>query len=60
MPMVLHDVAIVPDDLAAGRPIEVLKPDNPGDRAEIHTLCPADHGVASAARVRLFIEFLAR
>lgn len=50
----------VADDLAAGRLIEVLKPYNAGDRVEIHALYPADHGVAAAARVRVFIDFLTR
>jgi DNA-binding transcriptional LysR family regulator len=48
----------VADDLAAGRLVEVLKPYNPGDRVEVHALYPADHGVAAAARVRVFIDFL--
>jgi DNA-binding transcriptional LysR family regulator len=50
----------VADDLAAGRLIEVLKLYNPGDRVEVHALYPADHGVAVAARVRVFIDFLTR
>jgi DNA-binding transcriptional LysR family regulator len=50
----------VADDLAAWRLVEVLKLYNPGDRVEIHALCPADHGVAAAARVRVFIDFLTR
>jgi DNA-binding transcriptional LysR family regulator len=50
----------VEDDLATGRLVEVLKPYNPGDRVEIHALYPADHGVAAAARVRVFIDFLMR
>jgi DNA-binding transcriptional LysR family regulator len=48
----------VADDLAAGRLVEVLQPYNPGDRVEIHALYPANHGVAVAARVRVFIDFL--
>ena len=48
----------LPDDLAAGRLVEVLQPYNPGDRVEVHALYPADHGVAVAARVRVFIDFL--
>jgi DNA-binding transcriptional LysR family regulator len=48
----------VTDDLAAGRPVEVLGPYNSGNRVEIHALYPADHGVAAAARVRVFIDFL--
>ena len=50
----------VADDLAAGRLVEVLQPYNPGDRVEVHALYPADHGVAVAARVRVFIDFLSR
>jgi DNA-binding transcriptional LysR family regulator len=50
----------VADDLAAGRLVEVLQPYNPGDRVEVHALYPADHGVAVAARVRVFIDFLTR
>jgi DNA-binding transcriptional LysR family regulator len=50
----------VADDLAARRLVEVLQPYNPGDRVEVHALYPADHGVAVAARVRVFIDFLTR
>lgn len=50
----------VADDLAAGRLVEVLQPYNPGDRVEVHALYPADYGVAVAARVRVFIDFLSR
>lgn len=50
----------VADDLATGRLVEVLQPYNPGDRVEVHALYPADHGVAVAARVRVFIDFLTR
>ena len=49
----------VAGDLASGRLIEVLRPYNSGERVKVHALSSVDHGIAAAARVRAFVDFLA-